>query len=83
MESINWSLNFDPSFPSKDMTDVGCIWFDYLINLVDLERLSLGMVSLMGSNLPICLFGEVVDELAFILFDHLNLLDLEGLPMGM
>jgi hypothetical protein len=41
------------------------------------------MVSLMGSNLPICLFGEVVDELAFILFDHLNLLDLEGLPMGM
>jgi hypothetical protein len=46
------------------MTDVGCTWFDYLVNLMDLEGLPLGMVSLVGYNLLIWLFGEVVDELA-------------------
>jgi hypothetical protein len=65
------------------MTDVGCTSFDCLINLVDLEGVPLGMVSLVSSNIPIYLFEEVVDVSTCTWFDLLNLLDLEGLPLGM
>jgi hypothetical protein len=64
------------------MGGVGCFWADCLVNLVDLEGVALGMLSLVGSNISICCFNEVVD-VSCTWCDHFNLLDLEGLLVRM
>jgi hypothetical protein len=64
-----------------EVRDVGCTWYDCLINLVDLEVVLLRMIFLVVSNLLVYCPDEVAD-VSCTWFDRFNLsLDLKGLPM--
>ncbi len=56
-------------------------WVD-LFNILDLKRLHVQMLSLVGIDLFFTWFVEVV-YVGYALLDYLNLLDLEGLPTRM